>query len=363
MRNLRRIELTNINNLTFENFGLTWNPYIQLNNDYFNLRQNVPTLKIQIENCRVNKIGSYTFQGQISDISFKNSYIEDMTSFAFSSLLQTENISFSNVTFNSVQSQSFKKFNTYNLIISDSTFNVLPSRSFNDITVFDTFKIQNTSFDTIRSSAFVIQAKSFEIINSQINVVEGEAFKVTTKGNVKIRSNVFNVTQSGAFFGISLNKEATLTEEEILFHSNTFYSLEKDSFKTNISSFSTKFVNNIVNQECDCKLTNYYEGNPDEFYCMFQNKSLTVKEFKSHSCSILQGYSTVIIVVSVVLLLFILISMGLIFYFRRTCRKTTEYLTDKNGKPISLIMPDGRTYRETELHVVVERADLLTTDL
>ncbi|KAF2887866.1 hypothetical protein ILUMI_18307 [Ignelater luminosus] len=367
MRNLRNIELSNIANLYFEDSSLSWNSYVQTNNDFYTW-DSLPTLKIKIEKSTIRKISSFTFKGRIHTIMFRDSLIEDLAPFAFSSLTHNQIIDFFNVEFINVQAQAFKKFPTESLILTNSSFAVLPSRAFSDVTVTKAFLIKDCRFNTIRSSAFLIHnPEHFEIMNSELNVLEGEGFKVMTRGSVKIENNVFNTTYGGAFVGISLDKEKVYTKEEILFNFDTFNYLERKSLEINSTSFSAKYSNIFINQECTCQFTNYeMEDNKDheEFQCLFEdNKRITLKEFKENHCSVLSGYSTIIIVLGVVLILFIIIFSGLLFYFKRVYKNQQEYLTDKNGKPISVIMPDGRTYRETELHVVVERADLLTTDL
>ncbi|KAK4876739.1 hypothetical protein RN001_009245 [Aquatica leii] len=364
MRNLRRLELMNIDNLVFDEFSLSWNTYVQPNTEYHNSWDSVPTLKIKIERSIIKKISSYTFQGQISSIILRDLNIEEIAPFAFSSLIYTHNIEIISVNFMNIHAQAFKKFPMEVLTISDSTFNQVPSRTFSDVTVLDSFQIRNCSFSIIKSGAFLIHnCRRFDVIESQINILEGDSFKVTTRGSVKIKGNNFNVTHGGAFAGISLNKEEVFTDEEILFDSDTFNNLDKHSLRINTTSFTAKYINIVINQECKC---DYVEGDNDheEFQCMLSDaKKITLKEFKEDNCSILASYSTIIIILGVVLVLFIIIFSGLMFYFKRVYKNHKEYITDKNGKQVSLIMPDGRTYRETELHVVVERADLLTTDL
>lgn len=365
MRNLRRLELVNINSLNFDDSSLSWNTYIQPNLDYHQAWDyNVPTLRIKIERSLIKRIASYTFQGQISSVVMRDVVIEEVAPFAFSSLMYTHNIEFVNANFLNVHIQAFKKFPTETLTLSDSSFSRLPSRTFSDVTVLDSFQIRNCTFDVIQSGAFLIHnCKRFELVDSHVNLLDGEGFKVSTRGSVKIKNNYFNVTENGAFAGISLNLEEVLTPQEIWFDTDVFNRLEKRSLHVNTTSFEARFSNILINQQCNCDFTegtNHHE----EFQCILDDtKKITLKEFKENNCSVLASYSTVFIIVGVVVVLFIIIFSGLVFYFKRVYKKRKEYITDKNGKQISVIMPDGRTYRETEYHIVVERADLLTTDL
>ncbi|KAF5304148.1 hypothetical protein FQA39_LY01933 [Lamprigera yunnana] len=364
MRNLRQLELINIDALILDDFSLSWNAYVQSHTEYHNSWDNAPTLKVKIERSKIKKVSSYTFQGQISSLTMRDLKIEEIAPFAFSSLIYTHNMEITNVNVTKIHAQAFKKFPMETLTISDSTFRELPSRTFSDVTVLDTFQIRNCSIDVIQSGAFLIHnCKRFELMDSQINVLEGESFKISTRGSVNIKGNRINVTENGAFMGLNLNKEESPMEQEIVFDSNTFNKLSKRSLQINTTSFTAKFNNIVINQNCEC---DYVEGDGyyDEFHCILDdNKTITLKEYKEDYCSILASYATVIIILGVVLGLFIIIFSGLMFYFKRVYKKHKEYITDKNGKPVSLIMPDGRTYRETELHVVVEKADLLTTDL
>ncbi|KAF5306444.1 hypothetical protein FQR65_LT07356 [Abscondita terminalis] len=364
MRNLRHLELGNINNLKLDDSSLSWNAYVQPNTEYHNSWDSVPTLRIKIERSNITKISSYTFQGQISSITLRDLIIEEVAPFAFSSLVYTHSVEILNVNFLIIHAQAFKKFPMEVLVLSDSTFNQLPSRTFSDVIVLDSFQIRNCTFNIVKSGAFLIHnTKRFEVFDSHVNLLEGEGFKVSCRGSVKIKGCSFNVTHNGAFAGISLNKEEVLTNEEILFDSIVFNYLDKRSLQINTTSFTAKFTNIVINQECMCE---YMEGDSDyeEFLCILADeKRATLKEFKADSCSVLASYSTIIIILGVVLVLFIIICSGLMCYFKRVYKRHKEYITDKNGKPVNLIMPDGRTYRETELHVVVERADLLTTDL
>lgn len=362
MRNLRRLQLSNINSLSFESSALSWSAYVQANNDYPSTWDSIPSLKIEIEKSIIKVISSYTFQGRISSITIEDSLIENIAPFAFSSLVHTKNLEFSNIEFSNIEAQAFKKFPTEVLMISESKFNFLPSRTFSDLSVLDSLQVKNCSFGIIRSGAFLIkQPKRFEFVNSEVETLEGDAFKITMRGSVKFKNCAFNTTNRGAFAGISLNKEEVLTDEEIMFDTITFNNFVRGVLDVNSTSFSRSFNDIFIREDCRCRLIDDIAN--EEFQCLHETQKITFKDFKDNHCSVMASYSTIIIIIVVVLVLFVVIFSALMVYLKCFYKNHTEYLTDKNGKPISLIMPDGRTYRETELHVVVERADLLTTDL
>lgn len=369
IRNLRNVELSNIQNLQFDEYGFFWDNYISQYEDRVHIAVNmIPSLRVSIKDCHIQQISSYTFQGRIREIDFDSVTIGNIAEFAFSSLLQNVNFHLRNVAISNVHLQAFKKFSTENLLLSGLNAELIPSRTFTDITVNQNFIIENCKFATVRPSAFIVyNPKTFEVRNCNFAQLDGEAFKVATRGSVSFKNNVFNVTNDNAFRGIVLMQEELLNEHFITFDSDTFHVLTRDSLA--IQDFTPKFKNVLLKSECDCKKTGKVFKNAefyDEIQCLSprNGEQVTLRDFESYECSVIASHATLIIVVCVVLLLLILISTGLVVYFKRS-RNSDKYgknKGNKNGK-LSLIVPDGKTYRETEVHVIVEKANLLTTDL
>jgi hypothetical protein len=366
MRNLRNINLKNIGSLHFEEHSLKWYGYSHTN-QYEQFDVSIPALKISIENCNISQISGYTFEGRINTIRFDGVIIENVHPFAFNALEQTQDITMKNVELRNVREQTFKKFATQNLELNGVLAQLIPSRFLHNVTVYKTFKITNCVFDTVRSGAFIVlNPTNFEVSDTKINQLDGEAFKVTVRGDVLFKNNKFDVINDGAFRAIDLTQEETVGDATITFDSNVFAKLTRDSLATN-DDFRTKFSNLLVNETCDCKSIDH-NIREAEFYseikCVYEKEFVTVEEYKSNMCSIIQSYSTVIIILVVVFTLCFIIGVVLVVYYKRVYL-SKKYGGEKDSKKgnMSLIIPDGRTYRETELHVIVERADLLTTDL
>lgn len=367
LNNLRNIRLINIENLVLEESSLLWENYV--NQPDFNSQWdlNIPALQIIIENTHIEKISSYTFKGRISEISLIGVTVDQISPFAFSSLIQNQAIHFEYTDLKNVQAQAFKKFTTNNLHLISTRADFLPSRAFSDIQINQNLIINNCTFDTMRpSSFFVSNPRNFEVRNSRFNQLDGEAFRITMRGPVLFKDNVFNTTNDGAFRGIILPPEQALNEHTITFDGNTFNVVTRDSLIT--TSFIPKFLNIFLNESCDCKSINRVLKDSDfydEVQCLAaENMPITVRDFEKNNCSIITSHGTLIIVVGVVLIVFIIVLSALVFYFKKV-RNSDKYgknNDNKNGK-LSLIVPDGRTYRETEVHVIVEKANLLTTDL
>lgn len=328
----------------------------------------IPSVRISIKSSNIEQISSYTFQGRLREIEFDGVVVQNMAEFAFSSLLQNSNIRIKNTELKNVHLQAFKKFSTESLVLSGIKADFLPSRTFTDIQVNQNFIIEDCTFKTVRPSAFIVNNPVyFEIRNSRFEQLDGEAFRVTTRGSVSFKNNVFNVTNDGAFRGIVPTREESQNEHLITFDSNTFHVLTRDSLATR--DLTPRFVNIFLNNECDCKtISNVFKNTEfyDEIQCLSprDGEAVTIRNFENYECSIMTSHATLIIIVGVVLILIILVATALVVYFKKVHNsdKYGRNKESKNGK-LSLIVPDGKTYRETEVHVIVEKANLLTTDL
>lgn len=366
IRNLRNIYLKDIASLHFEESSMIW--YGSRDKSQYEERYDViiPSLSIKIENCNITQISGYTFEGRIRSIDFESVTIDNILPFAFSSLIQSQEIILKDVNLKNIHEQAFKKFSTSILELDGVTASIIPSRFINNVTVYEYFQITRCVFEIVRSGGFiVVNPSKFEVSDTKIHQLDGEGFKVITTGDVTIKNNVFQIVNDGAFSAINLNKERVV-EAAIIFDSNVFTTLTRDSLSID-DDFRAKFTNMNINETCDCtnvdhniKVVEFYS----EIKCLLNDEFVTVEEFKSNMCSIIQSYSTVIVIVGVVFTLCLIIITVLVVYYRKVYL-SKKYGSEQNSKKgnMSLIVPDGRTYRETELHVIVERADLLTTDL
>lgn len=366
MRSIRHIELSNIDSLILEESSLEWKGFSSFN-------ENSPSVRVTIQNSHINKIAASTFKGIFKEILFRNVVVGEIAPYAFTLTpdFETKSMEFFNTSFNKIQPQAFKKFRTETLKFEECTFQTLPSRAFNEIYVKQKFIVSNSTFHAVTPYAFfVINPYDFRVVNTRINILEGEGFKVTTRGGCVFRNNIIYQINSGAFKGISVNREEVFTKQQIIFDSNTFVAYTSEFLNINQSSFEPKIINILIKSKCDCKsIENYFTNDQltNDISCLYEETAVAISEFKKYNCSIISFKTTTAIIVGcVVLLLVILTGFGLVCYFKRLHRSgkyTKNHGETSNNKNLSLIVPDGKTYRETELHVIVERADLLTTDL
>lgn len=366
MRNIRYIQLTNINQLELEEFSLFWEGYTANNV----MNENLPSVAITITNSNITSIKENSFKGIIKEILFDGVNIEDISQYAFSlsPLTTTRSISFKNTKFNKIQPQAFKGFPVEEMLFEKTQFQEVPSRAFSELTVLNKFVITNSTFNLIRSLAFLIYKPiDFRVVHSQIIKLEGEGFKISTRGTVLFKNNNFNQINYGGFKGISLKLDGVRKLEKLYFENNKFLHLTNEFLNVNESSFEVEVRKSFIVFECECTVIEleFKEKTFDnEIHCKYEKDFVTLKDFKEYNCSVITAYSAVFIAICVILILLVIIGSILLFYFKKI-RKSDKYgkKGEEGNKNISLIVPDGKTYKETELHVIVERADLLTTDL
>lgn len=365
LRSLRHINLRNIPFLQFEESSLAWSGYAEDINYDETYMPGIPSLAVLIENCNITKLRSFTFKGHIGEIIIKNVNMDTLDTYAFTSLKQTQTILIQDSTIQNIRLEPFKKLSTATLELNNVRTDLVPSRTFSNVNVYNKFLIRNCNFRTVRPGGFLIHSPQYsEISNTRIDQLDGEGFTLITKGGVVFKNNIFVTVNDFAFASIKPNDEL-VNDKTITFDSNTFSVLTRDSLT--ITAMAPKYVNLLIKVDCDCKYIEHNLKNSEfhsEMKCQYNDQFVSVNDYKSRECSVIISYATTFIIVGVVTVLVIAILLVLILYYRKVylSKKYGDEKMSKKGN-LSLIVPDGKTYRETELHVIVERADLLTTDL
>lgn len=370
LSNLRYLTISNVKNLRIEKKALNWcGATIDCLPEYY--YQEHPSLDVTIKNTTVEIIDSYAFSDRIRNIVIEESMVHQIKPYAFTNLKSLNKLEIVKSYLKNIESQSFKKFYVDYFSIVDSTFENIPSRTFTDINVNEDFSIINSKFATIKPQGFYIKnAKTIEIFNSYFDEVEGESFKLTTKGvRVQIKNNAFNKMGANSFGGVATTNEPRLVRPELQFINNTIMTIQKDSLSFNRTSFNLKFDLIIINSTCSCTEIDMWLSNLgylSEAYCLVNSGGkfapLSIKLFQVKSCMTTSS-SWLIILLSIILVLVVIVVLVVVYvcWKRKKAIKERSEQT-KNGQ-VGLIVPDGRTYRETELHVIVEKAELLTTEL
>lgn len=352
---LRTIELRNIENMIISERALTWSPFPRDN-------EVNPGIKITIINSTLTEISSHAVQGQINDIVIRDSKIINLKPFAFSSLTGVKNIELSNNVYDKIEIQALKKFTTENFILKGGNARSLPSRFLSDVEVTNLFRMEGMTIKLLSSLTFLVSSPKRVLIESNIiETLEGDSFHISSRGPITFRNNTVTSISKGAFLGFSVDTEilSVLGRQEILIDNNTMTSVNPFSLLYNETSLSLRIDGLNLNKQCSCQLAEEWQvvlsHQKGIINCWYQLEAhyMSLPTFVNSRCGSFKQTFWIFVVVGV--LIVILIAVVVIFFIVRR--------ENEKKKKMNVVMPDGKTYRETEFHIVVERAELITTDL
>lgn len=404
-REVRHVEFINIEELIIESNAFSWNETLAL--EPFPQ----PGLVVSTVNSSIPEIPSYTFNGRITGITFHNVSIGTIRAFAFASLYSTEKLELSECFVTAFEAQAFKKFSLEKLhIIGGHFHDSVPSRTWVDLEVDNEMLIERVTIETIRSSAFIIHGpKTFRLYGNNFGNVEGEAFRIKMRGKTLIQNNIFKTLAKGAFISISTEDFVIKMKglQRLQFENNTVGHFESGCFLFNMTSFEVQLDNVILNLTCSCTLLEIWgselssysplqgqQNSPpqmdasDRMWCHEDTEDKNGRryiKFKDYSqqCILISGlHMFIIIIVTCSLLLLVLVILVIFLWNRYRSRHQRQWISvpgtpnnDKKKKRINkasniekisangqdsgltVVVPDGRTYRETELHVIIERTE------
>ncbi|CAH1998410.1 unnamed protein product [Acanthoscelides obtectus] len=223
MRNLRQINLNRIQSIAFTENSISWYGDVRRDSQDERFDITVPALKVRVRDSVVSSIASHAFSGKINEIIFDGVTFDEIQPLAFSNLLQTEKIVIKNSTIRSLGVYAFKKFGTEMLDLNGVAADLVPSRAFSNLRVYQSFTINNCSFNTVRSDGFIIEQPTlFQVTHSNISNLNTEAFNVAARGKVLFKNNTFGIVGDRAFdkitkkmFSIILISFSTQTRSNI----------------------------------------------------------------------------------------------------------------------------------------------------
>ena len=398
------MEFVNIKELVIESSAFSWNETLAL--------EPVPQsgLVVSIINCSIPEIPSYTFKGRLTGITLHTVTIGTIHAFAFASLYRLEKLELIECVVQNFEAQAFKKFSLENLHIIGGHFSgSVPSRTWVDLEVYKELLIERVIIGTVHSSSFIIYGpRIFHLHGNHFVNVEGEAFHIRMHGKTVIQNNIFDTLAKGAFVGITV-EDFTLKMKGIQvlqFENNTISHFESGYLLFNVTSFKPQVDRILMNRTCSCTLLetweaelNFYSSQghynsqqqrdtSSRFWCRKHISEETGGSFInlsdfSQDCVLTSGFQMfLIIILTSALVLLALILLLIVLWRRHRSRNQKRWInipttsdndskkkkTDKNSKVqkksensqdsrLVIIVPDGHTYRETELNVIVEQTE------
>ncbi|XP_076623339.1 uncharacterized protein LOC143342905 [Colletes latitarsis] len=415
MIGLRSVDLVNVANLTlirqsFELSPRSQRTRITVRNSSidampsFVFRGDVEA--ISFENVRIGQLSAFSFANlvQTDTLRLENCRIENMEAQAFK-----------------------KFDVGYLHVIGGSFGDQVLSRTMNDIEVHHKFMLDGVRMGTVRSDAFIVTSpRTVAIQNCVVESLESEAFNVTARGAVIVKNNTFGSLSVGAFLGIRADQETRTAPgslHDLIFKNNSVVNFEEGSMMFDRASFRLELDNLLVDQPCDCQMLPVWKNNilnytnvysrfyarqnsampptlspqeainetPETFLCVdgeVDGVPTSFVEYETRHCSLGGSIMVFVLVVAGLLVLLILVTCLIVWCCRRRRRNSRkkwisvptnapDVVSKKNGvigrqaaasaapvdSRITMVVPDGRLYRETEFHVIVEKAEPLTTEL
>lgn len=352
---LRNIEIRNSDHVFINERAIAWSPFtreVEMN----------PGIRIVIHNSTISEISSHAIQGRVNDIIISSSRINNLKPFAFSSLTAVKNIELTDNLFDNIDIQAFKKFTTLNFQLRGGTIKTLPSRFLSDVEVTNLFRMEGVTIASVNSVTFLVSSpKRVSIENNVIDTLESDGFHIVTRGPITFRNNSVTVMRKGAFFGFSVDTETTsvLGRQELLIDNNTVTIITPSSLTFNSVSLTLRVDGLNLNTTCTCDLTAEWravlseQGGTISCYYYLENHFVSLPTFANSRCGAFKQMFWIYIVIGLILVI-VIVTIVICCVVRRE--------NEKKKNKVQIVMPDGKTYRETE-YIIMERAELLTTDL
>lgn len=351
---LRSISFTNLRNLTLQQSALSFPQLLSSTR-----------LIIDFNNVTIKEIQSHAFNGNIDEITFTSTQIDLIRPFAFTAFRDKAYfIKFIDTVFKLVEPQAFKKFSVTKLEITNSLFiNPLPTRTFYDVEVVENLSIGNTTFNGAFSRAFSFSAVSMlAFTHNQVEKFEGECFEIKIRDSVAVRNNTFTQIHPAIFREIEVTPDSMQRSEKPEFRliENIIHQTG-DPVPIYISGnfqlvLGKLYFSTIVNCDQIRKISNlaFFKSHEDFIYLRFSENGnyLTYNQMLNIECKHSSNWLYVAIGVSCLLLLAVIVA-GIVFYFVRK----------KQKNKLDIIMPEPKTYRETQIILQIENAGLLKTDM
>ncbi|XP_076245412.1 uncharacterized protein LOC143185954 isoform X2 [Calliopsis andreniformis] len=271
-----------------------------------------------------------------------------------------------------------------------------------------TVAIQNCIIDSLESEAFDVTARGAVIVkNNTFSSLSMGAF-LGIRSDPEARATPASTTGN---------------LHDLIFKNNSVATFEEGSMMFDRTSFRIELDNLLVDQPCDCQLLPVWKNNilnytnvyskfylrqntlipptlspqdtiseaPETFLCNdgeIDGVPMSFVEYETRHCTLGGSILVFVLAIAGLLVLLLLLTCLIVWCCRRRRQNSRkkwisvptnapDVVSKKNGvigreaatstapvdSRITMVVPDGRLYRETEFHVIVEKAEPLTTEL
>lgn len=368
---------------------------------------------ITLENVRINQVSAFAFANLLNtdSITLNHCQIKSLDSQAFKKFECRYLHVIGGTLGEQVPSRAMTDIEVSDQFMLDGVkIGRVESSAFN-IKRPNTVAIINSAIDSLAEQAFDLTARGTVIIQNNTfgNVAFGAFLSISTDFENKVPSTT-NI----------------LNPKKLMFQDNVLNDFEAGSLVFDRASFRVELSNVLINQVCDCdrlklwkdQILNYTNAHsrllttntnseviapphtlesgvddPNAFFCLDElesNSSTSFVSYESRNCALSSSMLTLILSISGLLALLLIAACAVVYCCRKrhrderdkrwisvptTAPDVVNSKTKNNGvakvnrdaspvdSRITMVVPDGRLYRETEFHVIVEKAEPLTTEL
>ena len=367
---------------------------------------------IIFENVRIGQLSAFSFANLVhtEKLRLENCRIESIEAQAFKKFdvghLRVIGSSFGD----QVPSRTMNDVEVYHTFMLDGVrMGTVRSEAF-IVRSPRTVAIQNCVVESLESEAFDVTARGAVIVkNNTFGSLSIGAF-------LGIRADPEARTAPASSLPTNLH--------DLIFKNNSVASFEEGSMMFDRGSFRLELDSLLVDQPCDCQMLPVWKNNilnytnvysrfytkqnaalppalppqdntinetPETFLCSegeVNGVATSFVEYETRHCSLGGSILVFVAIIAGLLASLILLVCVIVWCCRRRRRNSRkkwisvpmnapDVVSKKNGvigreaassaapvdSRITMVVPDGRLYRETEFHVIVEKAEPLTTEL
>jgi len=330
-------------------------------------------VRLFFTNTIIEELPSYAINGNVDVINFDNCRIGVIRAFAINGLVQKAyGLYIRNSIIGRIEGQALKKLTVDQFVVDNVTFSSpIPSRTVYDMSVDEICSIINSNFTTINAGAFMFQeVNAFRFQGNAIEELIGASLQMPVKQSVLIQDNTILSLSSTAFRSINLHSTYFSHHSEPMefqFISNTIdipdatFTLEfAPAFRMRISKIY--FINPISCAGAEVlSHSEFINENGDSLFFKVNESALTddpnayhtFSHIFSHIC--IKASLLMYIIIGIVVLIILAIIVAVVV--------TVLVLKRRRARQLNVVMPEGKTYRETQIVMQIENAGLLKTDL
>ncbi|XP_031628451.1 uncharacterized protein LOC116344164 [Contarinia nasturtii] len=353
---IEHIQFDKIKELSLENYSLQ-----------FKQRLPIPKIKLIFNDVRFSEILPHSISGCIDSISFNNSHIEKLSAYAINSVCQTVyKLSIENTKIDWVDSQALKKLSIEHFIMQNTTFSHdLPSRTFSALIIKNVMSITNCTFAGISTRTIELDdGNDFIFSNNKVDRLDGEAFRMNANGRIIFERNNFSQISHSALSAINLGENAKHHQNEIQFLANEIKATDFPIRLDVARDFNLRILDLKFSTPINCDKAKEFRRNAflqkytETVYFRIAESTdddySSLSAIMSNRCTI-RTYFIALIWTGIVFIV-ILSIIATAFFYR-------FWMKRRPNRQISMVIPDGKTYCETQIMIQIENAGLLKTNL